>query len=471
MTFNRDYSMGKVGIITSARRWINEEVKVSAGGEIICVGVVEYTDDWSPFMPLQFDKTIESDEEDDTEETDDEDGISETWMQENDVVPEDGEYRADSIFGNNDKTAEEQMEGLESTGEAPATDLVAPNLSIQGAALDIPSIPALEVLASGATLPLGCFGPFPTPINPIRFSAQTRYEDEAHLEQLGCRRKRKRLSKSGQKSNSPHRSVFFPPTDTPGDPGILFPPIDRDLAPNQTNAVSEGNNVPSFSQEVEATAEDRVTPSRYTWDWNANLWSENLNQNLGHLLTALEPFNPSSEPDTWRCTLGSDGIYMVQALRKKLDETTPAIPGIKIHWMKEVPLKVLCFIWRAKWGRVPSAQALISRGVSNISPNCGYCNHTGEGADHIFIHCDFASAVREWIMRWCGVTLGPINTVEDRLDFASNWSQCPKKHKEIASTIVNLHRSSLKPLKGKPNHKAHARWLSFRNSGVDHLIA
>ncbi|CAH1441010.1 unnamed protein product [Lactuca virosa] len=106
--------------------------------------------------------------------------------------------------------------------------------------------------------------------------------------------------------------------------------------------------------------------------------------------------------------------------------------------MKEVPLKVLCFIWRAKWGRVPSAQALISRGFSNISPNCGYCNHTDEISDHIFIHCDFASAVREWIMRWCGVTLAPINTVEDLLEFASNWSQCPKKHKVFMMICYGL---------------------------------
>lgn len=103
--------MGKVGIITSEMRWINEEVRVSAGGEIICVGIVEYTVDWSPFMPLQFDKTIESDGENDTGDTDDEDGISKTWMQENDVVPEDGEYRLDSILGNKDKTSEELMEG------------------------------------------------------------------------------------------------------------------------------------------------------------------------------------------------------------------------------------------------------------------------------------------------------------------------------------------------------------------------
>lgn len=28
--------------------------------------------------------------------------------------------------------------------------------------------------------------------------------------------------------------------------------------------------------------QDHVTPTGYSWDWNANPWSGNLNQNLGH---------------------------------------------------------------------------------------------------------------------------------------------------------------------------------------------
>ncbi|KAI3523527.1 hypothetical protein L1887_01720 [Cichorium endivia] len=47
-----DWSMGRVGIITSRRTWINEEIEVEAGGQIFRIGVVEYTDDWSPFRPV-----------------------------------------------------------------------------------------------------------------------------------------------------------------------------------------------------------------------------------------------------------------------------------------------------------------------------------------------------------------------------------------------------------------------------------
>ncbi|CAH1427404.1 unnamed protein product [Lactuca virosa] len=44
----RDYSMGKVGVLMSERKWINTEVNVVADGKTYKIGVVEFIDDWSP---------------------------------------------------------------------------------------------------------------------------------------------------------------------------------------------------------------------------------------------------------------------------------------------------------------------------------------------------------------------------------------------------------------------------------------
>ncbi|CAH1420902.1 unnamed protein product [Lactuca virosa] len=41
----RDYSMGKVGVLTSVWRWINDEITITSNGRECKVGVVEYTDD------------------------------------------------------------------------------------------------------------------------------------------------------------------------------------------------------------------------------------------------------------------------------------------------------------------------------------------------------------------------------------------------------------------------------------------
>ncbi|CAI9283927.1 unnamed protein product [Lactuca saligna] len=104
----RDCSMGKVGVLTSKRRWINDQTTVYVNGEVFSIGVVEYTDDWSPFYPVPYDRVDDdsnNDEdkegqtvvEDDDEVDDEEDGISDTWiggqnqtedMEEGEILPE-----------------------------------------------------------------------------------------------------------------------------------------------------------------------------------------------------------------------------------------------------------------------------------------------------------------------------------------------------------------------------------------------
>ncbi|KAI3516981.1 hypothetical protein L1887_16180 [Cichorium endivia] len=85
--------MGKVGVITSRRKWINEEIVVFAAGQIYRIGVVEYTDDWSPFRACPYDKAISDDEEDDVD--DDSEAISKTWVNMEEDEPEEGEIHPD----------------------------------------------------------------------------------------------------------------------------------------------------------------------------------------------------------------------------------------------------------------------------------------------------------------------------------------------------------------------------------------
>ncbi|KAI3496778.1 hypothetical protein L1887_39153 [Cichorium endivia] len=73
-----DWSMGKVGILTSRKKWINEEITVMANNENFQIGVVEYTDG-SPFKPCPFDK-MDSSEDGAEDDDQDDDGISDTWI-------------------------------------------------------------------------------------------------------------------------------------------------------------------------------------------------------------------------------------------------------------------------------------------------------------------------------------------------------------------------------------------------------
>ncbi|KAL4577918.1 hypothetical protein LXL04_014033 [Taraxacum kok-saghyz] len=87
------------------------------------------------------------------------------------------------------------------------------------------------------------------------------------------------------------------------------------------------------------------------------------------------------------------GIIMAGTSRKNFD------------WLAEIPKKVLCFSWRAKMERIPSAVALNRRGIGAISNIiCTHCNQALECADHLLVKCSFARTVMVWILRWCGIS-------------------------------------------------------------------
>ena len=137
----------------------------------------------------------------------------------------------------------------------------------------------------------------------------------------------------------------------------------------------------------------------------------------------------------WRCNISNAGRYTVKCLRNKIDKKDPANLS-KFDWVKEIPKKVLCFAWRAKMGRIPSAVALSRRGIlNNNNTTCSFCNQGEECADHILVNCTFAKTVLEWILKWCDIRGASFCTVSEILDYAAGWGNCPKKRR-ILQTII-----------------------------------
>ncbi|KAL4572985.1 hypothetical protein LXL04_019777 [Taraxacum kok-saghyz] len=138
----------------------------------------------------------------------------------------------------------------------------------------------------------------------------------------------------------------------------------------------------------------------------------------------------SGEPERsdWRCNLSPDGRFTIRILRRKIDDINSAVMA-KFDW-KEIPKNVLCFTWRAKMGRIPSAVALCKRGVVNQNNfRGGSCNMEDECADHILVQCPFAKTVMEWILKWCDIKEVRFNTVTEVLDYAAGWGNFPKKRR------------------------------------------
>ncbi|KAI3496581.1 hypothetical protein L1887_38946 [Cichorium endivia] len=263
-----DWSMGKVGVLTSRRRWINEEVTVTVEGKMYQVGVVEYTDDWSPFKQCPFDRTVESEEEDDGED-DDSEAISDTRVNVDEDEHEDGEFRPQETEKNVDdrsnglgdvevirsETRNNRLEGTSpmpenigvppvgipevsvnqndehgsQTGEIPAENLDGRVLEGKTTSLE----PGKQVVGDGSLEdlgndvgplsklpPMGCFGPFPS---TFRFG-------ESSNGPIGIRRpKRRRADREGRS---------YSPCSSPNQAEVFskYPnPIDLNMNPQSSN--------------------------------------------------------------------------------------------------------------------------------------------------------------------------------------------------------------------------------------------
>ncbi|CAI9262139.1 unnamed protein product [Lactuca saligna] len=76
-------------------------------------------------------------------------------------------------------------------------------------------------------------------------------------------------------------------------------------------------------------------------------------------------------------------------LGRKLIISPPPHPTPSIIWCKEVPIKVIGFMWRPVQGRIPMAMALSHRGI--------------------VLHS------------WCGVDNSQFTSVDDLINYANNW--------------------------------------------------
>ncbi|XP_052619680.1 uncharacterized protein LOC128126024 [Lactuca sativa] len=138
---------------------------------------------------------------------------------------------------------------------------------------------------------------------------------------------------------------------------------------------------------------------------------------------------------SWRSDFVVDGVFSVARLRNRLDRASHLICDGDFWWLNSVPKKVVNFIWQAKQGRIPSAEALRKRNIQVPSTMCGICEHVEESVDHILTSCSLARNIITMVLKWCNVLPQFFLGVNEVLDFAGNWGHCPKK-KELLTCII-----------------------------------
>jgi hypothetical protein len=153
---------------------------------------------------------------------------------------------------------------------------------------------------------------------------------------------------------------------------------------------------------------------RWRWEvaWRRNLfgWELDLYHNM---LESFRGISISEVEDKWIWTEDDDGIFSVKScynLLARLDSSFLQPSGFdsfvfKHIWKSLAPSKVCAFTWQVMLDKIPSRINLSRRGILNPpeSKACVICHSVDESAQHLLLHCDFASGVWYALFNWLGV--------------------------------------------------------------------
>ena len=161
-----------------------------------------------------------------------------------------------------------------------------------------------------------------------------------------------------------------------------------------------------------------------------------INLSFSDILQVQEVNNSHGSME-WRCAINTEGRYTVESLRTKVDQAKFITSPSLVVWSKEIPIKVLGFVWKAAQGRIASADALLARGIQIGSTSCTRCGEL-EDANHILFNCPFTAQVRTKISNWCGISFSSCNNIISLVEFVNHWGRCPKKRKLLIMVVYGM---------------------------------
>ncbi|KAL6550624.1 hypothetical protein OROMI_021112 [Orobanche minor] len=181
-------------------------------------------------------------------------------------------------------------------------------------------------------------------------------------------------------------------------------------------------NLYQIEQKKRCLVGERITDQGLEWDWACNTQQAGLSTMVAQLNAIVGNFSLGTTTDDWSCGLDATGVFSISAVRTRMLTSGTNFMQDRVEWIKEAPMKVITFIWRAKMGRIPSSEALIKRGIPNIHSHCSHCNEVGT-------NCALGKTTGHWIFRWCGIGDVVVNSVTELIEFAQSWGNSKKEGK------------------------------------------
>ncbi|XP_035833044.1 uncharacterized protein LOC118481847 [Helianthus annuus] len=131
-----------------------------------------------------------------------------------------------------------------------------------------------------------------------------------------------------------------------------------------------------------------------SWLWRyESVLVEEL-QEMANMLALLSSVTLGEGRDKWRWLGDSAGQFSVRSVKDLLIQGSSDPECFVIDWCKWVPLKCNIFIWRIEINRIPTYDALFSRGIVHQVGACPLCGDEDESVSHLLISCRIASILR-----------------------------------------------------------------------------
>ncbi|KAL4558843.1 hypothetical protein LXL04_037046 [Taraxacum kok-saghyz] len=174
---------------------------------------------------------------------------------------------------------------------------------------------------------------------------------------------------------------------------------------------------------------ERMRSGTADWAWKRRPSGPTEIADLDSLTGLMTQLRLSDGTDSWVSLLSPDGSFAVRDFRSLIDSALTVAVDHPVVWIHIVPIKVICFIWRACLDRIPTSSALALRGVHFSSIDCPFCGNKPEETNHLLVDCSFSKEVLARIYKWCGIDVIQFSGVVDLVRFAAVWGRCPKKRK------------------------------------------
>ncbi|KAL4589627.1 hypothetical protein LXL04_002535 [Taraxacum kok-saghyz] len=193
-------------------------------------------------------------------------------------------------------------------------------------------------------------------------------------------------------------------------------------------------NLYQIEKHKQCLLKDRVHVGGFNWEWKTNLLKGTQVTELVELMGRIEGTQRKPGSDKWRSTNTEDGQFHIKDLQYILDSSTQIESGdTMIQWTQDIPIKVVCMVWRANLGRLPTASALITRGIPIESPICSLCSNEEEDALHTLWRCSSAQTTWYWIFQWCDISIPVVNEIGDLIQFINAWGNNKNRRRTLVS--------------------------------------